>query len=115
MDGGSLYGMASVVLAMTFCQFQPPTMMDASTIAAVGDRYGGIRLWGSIGFGLMTLVAGGLAWLSKRLSGSSLVGFSAAFSLSSFLYLLSVIGFSKLNVKALWDKGRSKKAQPSTL
>merc|ERR1719281_1356736 len=58
------YGIAAVLFVQSFFQNIIPTIMDASTIAAVGSQYGSIRLWGSIGFGVLAFAAGGLESLS---------------------------------------------------
>lgn len=127
MPNIGFFGITVVLFALTFFQFQPPTMMDTSTIAAVGSKYGSIRLWGSIGFGVLTLIAGGLSSLNHKLekikdlaqghrdTGHSFSDFSAAFGLSSFLYLLSMIGFARLDVKALSDRADGQSVKPSTL
>ena len=36
------------------------SILDASTVEAVGARYGRIRLWGAVGFGICSLVGGAL-------------------------------------------------------
>jgi hypothetical protein len=77
-------------------------IMDASTMAACGDGYGPIRLWGAIGFGVAALGGGSLISLSG--SPESRSNFVTAFGFASAMQLLSLPMIWRLDMSALHCK-----------
>eukprot|EP00747_Dinoflagellata_sp_TGD_P049023 gnl/TRDRNA2_/TRDRNA2_145959_c0_seq1.p1 gnl/TRDRNA2_/TRDRNA2_145959_c0~~gnl/TRDRNA2_/TRDRNA2_145959_c0_seq1.p1 ORF type:complete len:545 (+),score=40.88 gnl/TRDRNA2_/TRDRNA2_145959_c0_seq1:197-1636(+) len=106
-------GVASILLLHALFRAHIMNIMDACSIAAVGARYGSIRLFGAIGYGALAFVGGGL--LSVSGGAQSMSNFVATFGLSSILHMLSVPGVAKMNLTALSDNAVGKKSQPSTL
>ena len=58
--GLGFQGFFVVLLLSALVGGKSTTLLDASTVDAVGTRYGSIRLWGAIGFGITALVGGAL-------------------------------------------------------
>ena len=83
------------------------SILDASTVDAVGQRYGKIRLWGAVGFGICSLLggmlieaAGGSAPFRLMLMCSVATGLIAAVSIS----VVSVEGLRKGGQRERQDK-----------
>eukprot|EP00746_Dinoflagellata_sp_MGD_P028533 gnl/MRDRNA2_/MRDRNA2_167453_c0_seq1.p1 gnl/MRDRNA2_/MRDRNA2_167453_c0~~gnl/MRDRNA2_/MRDRNA2_167453_c0_seq1.p1 ORF type:complete len:525 (+),score=49.44 gnl/MRDRNA2_/MRDRNA2_167453_c0_seq1:131-1705(+) len=93
------YGVASVLVAHSLFKGHIFNIMDASAVATVGDRYGSVRLFGAIGYGIVAFLGGILAFCSGGASGQN--SFLAPFALASCLQLISMPGLSNMNVKAL--------------
>jgi PPP family 3-phenylpropionic acid transporter len=53
-------GLLAQTLAAAIFGGRGSSILDASTVAVVGDRYGRIRLWGAVSFGICSLAGGQL-------------------------------------------------------
>lgn len=75
------------------------SIVDASASAALGDKYGSVRSFGSLGFGLVALLCGSLLTLSGGPSASA--NFLSMLTLTFALEMLCVLCFIKLDFSAL--------------
>ena len=77
------------------------SILDASTVDAVGQRYGNVRLWGAVGFGVCSLVGGALI---------ETAGESAPFRLmllcSVATGLIAAVSISVVSVEGLRKAGK---------
>lgn len=80
------------------------SILDSSTIATVGDRYGNVRLFGAVGFGALALGGGGLISISG--DPNRRANFLMAFSLASALQLLSLPALMKLDLQSLQSESK---------
>ena len=88
----SFPGLFAVLLLSALVGGKATSILDASTVDAVGSRYGTVRLWGAVGFGLCALVGGALlddsscegsACFRVAMLGACAIGCVAAFMLPS--------------------------------